>query len=144
MGYESLMSGSSPYLLTTHPALVASSSFASHHISSPSIYTNGNFISSASSVQNSLGSPNSKSSSGSGEHPGTDNEDSISPRSSGGMGSRELVSPHGDMEFNGEDKEVDSKHQRAMAAMEQSLGMQYAMANSALLLIGYLYSQKWS
>lgn len=134
------MSGNSPYLLTTHPALVASSSFAAHHISSPSIYTNGNFIGSASSIQNSLGSPNSKSSSGSGDHPGTDNEDSISPRTDhscgggggGGMGSRELVSPHGDSEFNGEDKEVDSKHQRAMAAMEQSLGMQYAMANFAI------------
>ncbi|XP_071787313.1 dachshund homolog 1-like isoform X4 [Asterias amurensis] len=121
-GYESLMAGNSPYLLTTHPALVASSSFAAHHISSPSIYTNGNFIGSASSIQNSLGSPNSKSSSGSGDHPGTDNEDSISPRTDhscgggGGMGS-----PHGDSEFNGEVKEVDTKHQRAMAAMEQSL-----------------------
>ncbi|XP_033631334.1 dachshund homolog 1-like isoform X4 [Asterias rubens] len=100
-GYESLMAGNSPYLLTTHPALVASSSFAAHHISSPSIYTNGNFIGSASSIQNSLGSPNSKSSSGSGDHPGTDNEDSISPRTDhscgggGGMGS-----PHGDSEFN--------------------------------------------
>ncbi|XP_038055086.1 dachshund homolog 1-like [Patiria miniata] len=123
-GYDSLMAGASPYLLTTHPALVSSSAFPGHHISSPSIYTNGSFITSAASIQNSLGSPNSKSSSGSGEHPGTDNE-SISPRtdhsSGGGPGSRELASPPGDSEFNGEDKEVDRKHQRAMAAMEHSL-----------------------
>ena len=125
-GYDNLMAGASPYLLTTHPALASSSTFA-HHISSPSIYTNGNFIGSASSIQNSLGSPNSKSSSGSGDQAGTDNE-SISPRtdnSSAGLESRELTSPHGDSEFNGEDKEVDRKHQRAMAAMEQSLGMAF-------------------
>ncbi|XP_022100292.1 dachshund homolog 1-like isoform X4 [Acanthaster planci] len=127
-GYDSLMAGASPYLLTTHPALVSSGSYPGHHISSPSIYTNGSFIGGAASLQNSLGSPNSKSSSGgSGDHPGTDNE-SISPRTDhssggggGGPGSRELASPPVDSDFNGEEKEVDRKHQQAMAAMEQSL-----------------------
>ncbi|XP_072040475.1 dachshund homolog 1-like isoform X2 [Amphiura filiformis] len=116
--------GTSPYLLTTHPALLATSqAMATSQANAITMAAAAAAASENYHSSSNLGSPNGKASSLSGDTPGSDI--SASPRSDGSDGSgsardsppRELT--HEDIV---ERRDSEKRHREAMAAMEHSLG----------------------
>ena len=125
-GFDSRALGASPYLLTTHPALLATSqAIATSQANAISMAAAAAAASENYHSSSNLGSPNGKASSLSGDTPGSDI--SISPRSDRSDGSdgsardsppaRELS--HDDIVGR---RDSEKRHREAMAAMEHSLG----------------------
>ena len=123
-GFDGRALGASPYLLTTHPALLATSqAIATSQANAISMAAAAAAASENYHSRSNAGSPNGKASSLSGDPTGSDI--SISPRSdhSDGSGSAHDSPPrelsHDDIQQR---RDSEKRHREAMAAMEHSLG----------------------